>query len=361
MFCFFHCVFLRGCYHGQGRAGFWLFFVHSRSSYTIRHSWLVTHQTPARLRPPPRPFPLSHTFPLSLCQGKYFPSFQPQETLWATDELTGSLELHVGHSEWTLSTPETCRTSSCGMAKQSSCWFSVLRTDILLKVIYFSGWFSQPDRSGLDRPLADLSAGVTLVRQHSDEASKLWEELNKSSGGFEGAASEPSTPAESQTGSVRSESGKPHLFAPLRPSPPAPSEEKSLFLRSEQRSHKCFLFFFYVFYFFTTFAQHRFSLKSVTQIPALSGETRKVKGSQSLGKDRHTLERPSLVGYVYTSGNIPRKRRNGCNSLSPCSGNLLFSLTERSISSFVLTSFSRYRSWYEPYDSLWNTLRQPHQ
>lgn len=222
---------------------FWLFFVHSRSSYTIRHSWLVIHQTPARLRPPPRPFPPSHT--LSLCQGKQFPSFQPQETLWATDELTGGLELHVGPSEWTLSMPETCRTSSCGMAKQSSCWFSVLHTDILLNVIYFSGWFSQPDRSGLDWPFADLSAGVTLVRQHSDEASELWEKLNKSSGGFEGAVSEPSTPAESQTGSVRSESGKPHLFAPLRPSPPAASEEKSLFLRSEQRSHKWGLFFMY--------------------------------------------------------------------------------------------------------------------
>lgn len=145
----------------------------------------------------------------------------------------------------------------------------------------------------------------------------------------------------------------PHLRLPLR--------RRAFFLRSEQRSHKWVFFFFHVFYFFTTFAQHRFSLKSVTQIPALSGETRKVKGSQSLGKDRHTLERPSLVSYVYTSGNIPRKRRNGCNSLSPCSGNLLFSLTERSISSFVLTSFSRYRSWYEPYNALWNTLRQPHQ
>lgn len=119
-------------------------------------------------------------------------------------------------------------------------------------------------------------------------------------------------------------------------------------------------FFFYVFDFFTTFTQHRFSLKSVTQIPALSGETRKVKGLQSLGRDRHTFERPSLVSSVYTSENIPRKRRNGCNSLSPCSGNLEFSPTERSISSFVLTSFSRYRSWYEPCDSPWNTLRQPH-
>lgn len=202
---------------------FWLFFVHSRLSYTIRHSWLVIHQTPTR---------------------------QPQETLWATDELTGGLELHVGPSEWTLSTPETCRTSSCGMAKQSSCWFSVLHTDILLNVIYFSGWFSQPDRSGLDWPFADLSAGVTLVRQHSDEASELWEKLNKSSGGFEGAVSEPSTPAESQTGSVRSESGKPHLFAPLRPSPPAASEEKSLFLRSEQRSHKWGLFFLCILFFY---------------------------------------------------------------------------------------------------------------
>lgn len=61
---------------------------------------------------------------------------------------------------------------------------------------------------------------------------------NKSSGGFDGAASEPSTPAVSQTGSVGSESGKPHLFAPLRPAPLASSEEKRPFLRSEQRGHK---------------------------------------------------------------------------------------------------------------------------
>lgn len=75
MFCFFHCVFLRGCYHGQGRAGFWLFFVHSRSSYTIRHSWLVTHQTPARLRPPPEAFSSKPHVPIIALPGQVLSQF----------------------------------------------------------------------------------------------------------------------------------------------------------------------------------------------------------------------------------------------------------------------------------------------
>lgn len=99
----------------------------------------------------------------------------------------------------------------------------------------------------------------------------------KALAGSKGAASEPSTPAESQTGSVGSESGKPHLFAPLRPSPHASSEEKRPFLGRQRGGHK-----------YTGLPSQQ--LCSVAQIAALSGGTCQVKGLQSLGKD--TFKKP---------------------------------------------------------------------
>lgn len=72
--------------------------------------------------------------------------------------------------------------------------------------------------------------------------------------------------AESQTGSVESESAKPHLFAASRP-------PTSGFFRAfcEGRSRKCFVFLnLYLVLFLPTVAQHVNSLKTAARIPALS-------------------------------------------------------------------------------------------
>lgn len=101
----------------------------------------------------------------------------------------------------------------------------------------------------------------------------------KALAGSKGAASEPNTPAESQTGSVGSESGKPHLFAPLRPSPHASSEEKRPFLGRERGGHK-----------YTGLPSMLSSFARWLRLQRLAEEHVKSKGLQSLGKD--TFKRP---------------------------------------------------------------------
>lgn len=168
------------------------------------------------------------------------------------------------------------------MAKSSWSRFSALHGAVLLKLIYCSGCFDQPDWSGLDWPLADLSAAVTLGQQHSDEASDLWERLDKKLWWvWRGCvrAKHPRRIPDRKCGEWIREATSVCTITPLTSSFLGGEETFSHKRTTRSQVHRL-----------TAFAQQ---LKSVAQIAALSGETRWVKGLQSLGED--TFKRPSLV------------------------------------------------------------------
>lgn len=232
---FLHCA-AATMYTAEQFLGY--FFVHSKSSYTIRRFWLVIYQTPAWLRPP-EAFSSKPHIPIIALPGQVVSQFSaagnPVSDRWADGQPGTPRRPLWMHPQYTWNLPHILLRSGkaiIALVLRPTYWRTPWRN--LLPSVIFP---TRSERTGLTFrwfiSRSNFSSTTTPMRQANSEKNSA-----KSSGGFEGAASEPSTPAESQTGSVGSESGRPHLFAPLRPSPPAPSEEKSLFLRREQRSHK---------------------------------------------------------------------------------------------------------------------------